>query len=329
MPAISVLVPATRPQYLGQALASVLAQSFGDYECLISDNSADGGLEPLIRSFGDSRFRYLRTGGLSMSENFSFLWNAASGGYLKFLFDDDFLFPFCLDALLAALEQHPDASFSFAHRYVVNSRGQPTRTPALIKRGRKIKLTGAELLPPQVRRIENLIGEPSNVLLRRSAFRGPKCMTRYGSYKLRFLMDFSLYVHGLQHGPCVGLGEFHSAFRVHDQQGSDSAFNPAYASALFEWDLILRGEYARGRIAAEPLLVGLRRLSALYAHHAPQHPELEPFMGLLPKFASCVEAGERNVLDDVFHSAWSAADAVIDARLAERRTVSQSAPRLD
>jgi propanediol dehydratase large subunit len=34
----------------------VLAQSFGDYDVLISDNSADGGLEPLIAASATAAF---------------------------------------------------------------------------------------------------------------------------------------------------------------------------------------------------------------------------------------------------------------------------------
>ena len=42
MPTVSVVIPATRHRYLRQAIASVLAQTFDDFELLISDAGRAG-----------------------------------------------------------------------------------------------------------------------------------------------------------------------------------------------------------------------------------------------------------------------------------------------
>jgi cellulose synthase/poly-beta-1,6-N-acetylglucosamine synthase-like glycosyltransferase len=46
MPRVSVLIPAYKPRHLSQAIASVLAQTFDDYELLLSDDDPGGAVAP-------------------------------------------------------------------------------------------------------------------------------------------------------------------------------------------------------------------------------------------------------------------------------------------
>lgn len=91
---------------LSDAITSVLAQSYGRLELLISDNASDDGTEEICRRFAraDTRVRYVRQPhNVGLVGNFDAVLRLARGDYLKWLGDDDWLKPSyverCVDAL--------------------------------------------------------------------------------------------------------------------------------------------------------------------------------------------------------------------------------------
>lgn len=94
MSKISVIIPCyNQAQYLGQALQSVLDQTYQDWECIIvNDGSPDNTAEVAkIWLENDTRFKYIykSNGGLSSARNAGI--NIAQGTYMLFLDADDFI----------------------------------------------------------------------------------------------------------------------------------------------------------------------------------------------------------------------------------------------
>jgi len=111
MPRFSVIVPTfNRVQLLGRALASLVAQTFGDFEALIiDDGSRDetfAAIRPLILS--DARFRYhfAQNRGLAGARNLGI--GMATGEYITFLDSDDEYLPTHLELRAAYVLAHPD-----------------------------------------------------------------------------------------------------------------------------------------------------------------------------------------------------------------------------
>jgi glycosyltransferase involved in cell wall biosynthesis len=105
--------------FLAEAMASVAAQSFADWEyILVDDGSTDGGPE-LARRFA-SRHRHVhclafpdgRNHGVAAARALGA--DAARGEYLLFLDHDDVLAPDALSAMVATLDSHPRAGAVFA-----------------------------------------------------------------------------------------------------------------------------------------------------------------------------------------------------------------------
>jgi glycosyltransferase involved in cell wall biosynthesis len=103
-PRFSVIVPThDRPALLAEALSSIRAQSFTDWECIVVD---DGNLEP-VEVPNDPRIRVMRrttNGGPAAARNFGL--DAATGTYVAFLDDDDMWTP---ERLADAAAAHDDA----------------------------------------------------------------------------------------------------------------------------------------------------------------------------------------------------------------------------
>src|SRR6476661_2260120 len=86
-PTFTVIVPTYgRPEFLADALASIVAQSFADFECIVVDDASP---EPASLP-ADSRLRVIRrefNGGPPAARNTGI--EAARGRYVAFLDDDD------------------------------------------------------------------------------------------------------------------------------------------------------------------------------------------------------------------------------------------------
>lgn len=112
MPRISVLMPVynTRPEHLREAIDSILAQTFTDFEFLIlNDCSIDPGVEEVVKSYADPRIVYtVNEHNLGISGSRNRLLDMAGGEYLAVMDHDDFSFPDRLEKEAAFLDTHPD-----------------------------------------------------------------------------------------------------------------------------------------------------------------------------------------------------------------------------
>ncbi len=111
---MAVVIPAFRAgRWIGEAVASVLAQSYDDWEIWIVADDGDDYEAVLGRSgLRDRRFRFLSTGrvgaGASRARNLAL--DRLATRYVAILDADDRLKPHKLAAAVAALESHPIVS---------------------------------------------------------------------------------------------------------------------------------------------------------------------------------------------------------------------------
>ncbi len=112
-PTISVVLPAhnTPPDLLRQAIASVFAQTYQDWQLCVADDASD----PPLTVPGGARVRHTR---LPMNAGIAACSNAAldmaDGAYVAFLDHDDTLATGALSAMALAIAEHPDAGVFFS-----------------------------------------------------------------------------------------------------------------------------------------------------------------------------------------------------------------------
>lgn len=110
-PLVSVVMPTyNRSTWLRRAVASVLAQTFTDFELIVVDDCSTDDTEETVGGFQDERIRYVRlsinTGGCAIPRNIGF--ELARGKYLASL-DDDYLWDKDkLQRQVDFLDAHPD-----------------------------------------------------------------------------------------------------------------------------------------------------------------------------------------------------------------------------
>lgn len=111
MPRISVGIPVYNGErYLSETIDSLLAQSFHDFELVISDNASTDRTEEICRAYAarDPRVRYFRNQeNVGGSKNFSRVFELARAPYFKWAAHDDLCGPGFLEKCLEVLEAHP------------------------------------------------------------------------------------------------------------------------------------------------------------------------------------------------------------------------------
>jgi glycosyltransferase involved in cell wall biosynthesis len=132
MPAVSVIMPAYNvAPYIGDALASVLAQTFTDFEVVVTDDGSTDETAAIVGPIAsrDERVRLLRktNGGLSSARNHAL--RHAAGDVFALLDSDDLWDPGFLEAQVAVLRARPDVGVVTGNaRYLGGPRdGQPAR----------------------------------------------------------------------------------------------------------------------------------------------------------------------------------------------------------
>lgn len=116
-------------RYLRDALDSVLAQTFGDFELWISDNASSDATEEICRSYAarDPRVHYRRSPvNLGLAPNFRRAFELAAGRTFKWVVYDDALEPGYLAACLEVLEASPRAVLAYPRTVLIDAQGRET-----------------------------------------------------------------------------------------------------------------------------------------------------------------------------------------------------------
>lgn len=123
MPKVSVIIAThNRAHFLRDAVESVLAQTYQDWELIvIDDGSTDGTREIVasyVRSHPEIRYFYQVNQGAPRSRARSI--GLAKGEYLAFLDDDDLFLPHKLSHQVEYLERHPDVGLVYSYVNLVD-----------------------------------------------------------------------------------------------------------------------------------------------------------------------------------------------------------------
>lgn len=115
MPVVSIVTCTyNRGTLLKEAIASVLSQTYQDFEYIIVDDGSDDDTKSVVASFGDKRIQYMfhtRTGGhLSKLRNFADQF--CQGRYIAYIDSDDLWEPNKLERQILAMEASPQIGFS-------------------------------------------------------------------------------------------------------------------------------------------------------------------------------------------------------------------------
>lgn len=210
-PILSVCIPVYNcRKHIAQAVDSVLAQTFSNFELIVIDNCSDDGTYELLSGYTDPRIRLLRNEtNIGACGNWNRALKEASGRYIKILCADDLLYPDCLELQLAVMEAADKTVMIVScSRDIIDESGRK-----VFRRhypGDSGRVAGHEVIRKIVLHGTNIIGEVSSAIIRREA------VARAGEFdgSLPYVIDLDYWVRVLHDGDLFVMSEYLSAYRV-------------------------------------------------------------------------------------------------------------------
>ena len=126
-PLVSVVIPTyNRAGYLREAIESVRAQTFGDWELLIVDDASTDGTRELVESYAQQspHIRYLWQDNRERAAARNAGIRAAQGQYVALLDSDDVWLPQHLERCLEEFRGCPEAGVVYSGSYFVDADGR-------------------------------------------------------------------------------------------------------------------------------------------------------------------------------------------------------------
>jgi len=212
-PAVAVCVPLYRKeQFVGETIQSVLDQTFTDFELVVLDNASPDGSADVVKSFHDPRIVLEHNPEtVPAGVNFNKVVALSRAPLVKVLAADDLIHRTCLERQVEELTAHERTVMVTCRHNVIDETGRVIgqdrllRTPDLV--GVQDRTT---VIRRMVRHGGNPVGNPCNVLFRRSAF---EAAGGFGDDEF-FTLDVSMWSRLLEHGDYLGLPETLASFRI-------------------------------------------------------------------------------------------------------------------
>ena len=235
LPKVSICIPTyNHAQFLGDAIRSVLSQTFTDYELIVIDNCSTDDTQAVVAQYllRDTRCKYIcNERNIGLGGNLNRCLELASGKYIKILLADDFLEPTCLEKSVQALDDHPNAAMLTCARLITDQQFRPLTVAAYSKKSAVI--IGRKAIKNCFFK-GNLIGEPTAVIFRKEFIR------RGFNLKYKQVIDLEMWFYLLEQGDLVFLSEILCRFRQHEHQGT---LKNAQEFAAVDDELMLYNDY--------------------------------------------------------------------------------------
>ena len=110
----SFVLPAYKARFFREAIDSILAQTYTDFELIIVNDASPEDLDAIVRSYDDPRIRYYvneqNIGGRELVVQWNHCLEYANGEYIILASDDDVYFPQYLEEMDALVEKYPEVN---------------------------------------------------------------------------------------------------------------------------------------------------------------------------------------------------------------------------
>lgn len=260
LPLVSILLPThNRPDYAELALKSALAQTYPSIEIIVSDNSDDDATRarfaPYLAQY--PQIRYYRVPGYSALENGLNCYKHAQGDYINYLMDDDLFHPDKIMRMMSFMLTDTRIGLVTSFRQLIDAAGNDIPpipgTERLFET--EARISGQQLGHLLLSGGRNLIGEPTTVLIRKSAL--DRNFGVFTGRQYTVLSDVSTWLAILKDHDAVYLPETLSYFRLHggqDQRGNGQAIRANLDWLQLYCDALQHGLFLTDRPAAEEQL---------------------------------------------------------------------------
>ena len=228
-PLISVAIPVHNgAAYLGEALRSLLAQTYPHWRLTIHDNASTDDTRAVVGTFADPRIRLVKHDQFVPAwDNWNRCLRDVNGDFFQLLCADDFLHShyFAEKIHLATMPKYADITLFSSNRTLISKSGKPLFTTGFAKNS---GVFSRDDIINKMAQNANPIGDPSTGLVRTSAIGIFQFTEQYP-----FMVDLDFWLHILSHGKMMHTPTNLSYFRVSGNALSSQFFRNYCDSVRF------------------------------------------------------------------------------------------------
>ncbi len=288
LPKVSIVIPSYKAAHFEACVRSAMGQTYLNTEILVSDNCPTEEIKDICVRFPG--VIYQRNTVIREDNVLSALFSA-KGQYIKPLFDDDLLHPFCIERMVSAMEMSAQHQLIFSASQVINSDNQRTdiRRPYQANGS----LDGRDMQRSMALGMRNFVGEFSTIMFRRDKLWavGYKDLFRIGRHDFtRGLADVAAYINLVRDGQAFYIDEELSYFRQDPRLESNSNINanPHFGNCFSDYIDLLVVSHETGAINTEELIAleaqvaeVSARLHDVFVQMAPAHQRYRDYAATL------------------------------------------------
>ncbi len=211
--------------FIAEAIESLLAQSFEDFELIISDNASTDETEDICKRYAaaDSRVRYVRqTSNLGAAANHNFVVHESKAPLFRWAAHDDLARPSLLERCVETLEENPRAVLAYPKSTVLTDSGEEPYDDGLDM----AMSDPAERLFELVSKI--VLCNPVYGVIRTDILRRTRLIGPFPSSDEVLLAELALM------GPFVEVPEYLFVRRLHDGRSTAAHRSPEALSTWFD-----------------------------------------------------------------------------------------------
>lgn len=261
-----------------------LSQTYKNIEIIVSDNSDSEDIKNICAQHSKVIYRKNTDG--KPSSNIAKPLSLAQGEYIKYLFDDDLIYPHCIDSMLGWLSQLPEnlaksVGLITSSRHLINDESVSFDELKLPEVLHPRVIDGKIIIKNMLINHNNFIGEFSTILFKRKFINQQDPENIFSIFNEEFktgLIDVPLYISILSQSNMFYLPYSLSAFRKHKSGGSDPSTNPSFHHAVSDWFRLIQGAYTSGLLSSSEAITAAKNYLALSKNFLSIFPsELQPW----------------------------------------------------
>lgn len=278
-PLVSIVIPTHRPEHFKTALMCASSQTYVNKEIVVSDNSAGSEIEDICSCHPNVIYRRNVDG--KQTSNIALPLSLTNGEYIKYLFDDDLIYPNCIDSMIGWLKQSDKegnnkiglvASARHLIGYADNICYGEIRESDIANHG---IIDGHKAIKRMLISQNNFIGEFSTIMFKRSLVdcENPTSIYRVFDEDCGIgLLDVPLYISILQQSNMLYIPYALSAFRYEVAGNPNLVPASGLHRAVSDWFRLAYAAYRQGflnqeeaKLATRNYLNGAKRYFHLFA----------------------------------------------------------------
>jgi predicted O-linked N-acetylglucosamine transferase (SPINDLY family)/glycosyltransferase involved in cell wall biosynthesis len=257
LPLVSIVIPSYKPAHFEQCLKSAIGQTYPNIEILVSDNCPSDEIKDICKKYSNVIYQHCSV--IRVDNVISALFSG-KGKYVKPLFDDDILHPFCVERMVSVMMMQEDVELVFSASQVININNQRTeaRRPYTVNGS----LTADNMQRSMALEFRNFVGEFTSIMFKRQKIWniGWRDLFKIAHHDFtRGLADVAFYCNVARGGSAFYIDEELSYFRRDQSLMSNSniSSNPDFGFCFSDYIDLAIVSHKTSLVSTEEL-VGLK-----------------------------------------------------------------------